>query len=308
VVWLNKGYEMALSKPSLDITQTLSCLPEKFVVDFANGIDVAKDHIRVQQNRTDFFNRLYDGFTGQGMRRQTEINASLADGVEGALKWLTELTESQAKSNYAIVKVNERIGIILRDLITLVHYSADNRRQLEDLSRSLEVRCDLLAKELARVDFEQRAERQLEQVFNKWAAGKLGAFSVAGRCYAVIEELYWGDFGDFCRSNNNRVRQGFIDDLINRAIRQLTIDIGNGSQLERISIERWVAQTDQYKFSEETSEALAYLGDWSAADSHPFVFATSQLPEELPLPLPRLCTTERVAQGLVTEIFEWRDS
>jgi hypothetical protein len=293
---------------NIDLIQTLSCLPEKFIVDFANGIDVANDHIRVQQNRTGFFNRFYDGSTGQGMQRQMEINASLADGVEGALKWLSELTKSVARSNHAIVKVNERIGVILHDVTTLVHYSADTHRQLKDLSYSLNARCDLLAKELARMDLEQRAGRQLEQVFNKWAAGRFEVFSIAGRCYAAIEELYWGDFGDFCRAYNNQVRKRFIDDLINRAIQQLVVDMRDRGLFERIPIEQWIDQPNRHKFSEEVSEALTYLGDWSATESHPFVFATSQLPEELPLALPRLCKSERIAQALVTEIFDWRDS
>jgi len=302
---------MSSPNANIDLIQTLSCLPEKFVVDFANGIDIAKDHIRVQRNRTGYFNRIYDGFTGQGTQRQTEINASLADGVDGALKWLTELTGSVARSNYAIVKVNERIGTILSNVATLVHYSADTRRQLEDLSLSLNARCDLLTLELARVDFEQRAERQLEQVFNKWAAGRLGAFSVAGRCYAAIEELYWGDFGDFCRAHcahNNRVRQGFIDDLIHRAMRQLTIDIDNGQSHQRVPIDRWTASPTGQKFGDDASEALAYLGDWSEPESHPFVFTMSQLPDKFPLALPRICESERIAKALVTEIFDRRDS
>ncbi|WNB75765.1 diguanylate cyclase regulator RdcB family protein [Methylomonas koyamae] len=299
---------MSLTNTNLDLTQTLSCLPEKFIVDFANGIDVAKDHIRIQRNRTGFFNRFYDGFTGQGAQRQTEINASLADGVDGALKWLTELTASLAHSNYAIVKVNERIKTLLSDVTTLVHYSADTRRKLEDFSLSLNARCDLLAKELARVDFEQRAERQLEQVFNKWAAGRLDAFSIAGRCYATIEELYWGDFGDFCRSHNNRVRQGFIDDLIHRAMRQLSIDICNESSQQRFPTYQWLAPPVNQKLGVDAREALAYLGDWSESESHPFVFTTSQLPDELPLALPRICESERLAKALVTEVFDRRCS
>ncbi len=39
------------------VCQVLTCLPEKFVVDFANGIDVAQEHIRTAGERT-FFRRL----------------------------------------------------------------------------------------------------------------------------------------------------------------------------------------------------------------------------------------------------------
>lgn len=48
------------------VCQVLTCLPEKFVVDFANGIDVAQEHIRTAGERT-FFRRLKEGLTGEGV-------------------------------------------------------------------------------------------------------------------------------------------------------------------------------------------------------------------------------------------------
>lgn len=84
------------------VCQVLTCLPEKFVVDFANGIDVAQEHIRTAVERT-FFRRLKEGLTGEGAARQNAINASLAQGVEASLRWLTELTTSLATTNYAII-------------------------------------------------------------------------------------------------------------------------------------------------------------------------------------------------------------
>ena len=83
------------------VCQVLTCLPEKFVVDFANGIDVAQEHIRTAGERT-FFRRLKEGLTGEGAARQNAINASLAQGVEASLRWLTEMTTSLATTNYAI--------------------------------------------------------------------------------------------------------------------------------------------------------------------------------------------------------------
>ncbi|EFO0064995.1 DUF932 domain-containing protein [Escherichia coli] len=83
------------------VCQVLTCLPEKFVVDFANGIDVAQEHIRTTGERT-FFRRLKEGMTGEGAARQNAINASLAQGVEASLRWLTEMTTSLATTNYAI--------------------------------------------------------------------------------------------------------------------------------------------------------------------------------------------------------------
>ncbi|MBN6349374.1 hypothetical protein JZL91_20700 [Escherichia coli] len=85
------------------VCQVLTCLPEKFVVDFANGIDVAQEHIRTAGERT-FFRRLKEGLTGEGAARQNAINASLAQGVEASLRWLTEMTTSLATTNYAIIR------------------------------------------------------------------------------------------------------------------------------------------------------------------------------------------------------------
>ncbi|MDM1608594.1 diguanylate cyclase regulator RdcB family protein [Escherichia coli] len=84
------------------VCQVLTCLPEKFVVDFANGIDVAQEHIRTAGERT-FFRRLKEGLTGEGAARQNAINALLAQGVEASLRWLTEMTTSLATTNYAII-------------------------------------------------------------------------------------------------------------------------------------------------------------------------------------------------------------
>ncbi len=115
------------------VCQELTCLPEKFVVDFANGIDVAQEHIRTAGERT-FFRRLKEGLSGEGAARQNAINASLAQGVEASLRWLTELTTSLATTNYAITQVNDRVSSLVSDTARLAHYSADTREQLLTLA------------------------------------------------------------------------------------------------------------------------------------------------------------------------------
>lgn len=285
-----------------EICQVLRSLPQKFIVDFANGIDVARDHLRVQRQRTGMGARLYDGFTGQGLRRQVEINASLIDGVEGSLIWLGELTESLGLSNFAIVQVNERLSVITQNVTTLAHYSADTRHQVEKLSMHVNQRCDLLTHQIDRIDFEQLAERQLEQVFNKWAAGRFNTFSLAGRCYAAMEELRWGVFGEYCRVHNNHIRQGFLGDLANRAISQLTND-ARIEAADRSDMIFWLTKPTGRTLLSDATEALAYLGDWSNPEAQPFVFSITQLPEQRPLDFPNRCNANRLASALVSELF-----
>ncbi len=286
-----------------EICQVLTSLPEKFIVDFANGIDVARDHVRVQRQRTGMGARLYDGFTGKSSRRQAEINASLIDGVEGSLKWLAELTESQTLSNYAIKRVNERVSFISNNVTTLAHFSADTRRQVEKLSIQLHQRCDELNEKIDRIDFEQRAHRQLDQVFSKWSAGHFNSFSLAGRCYAAMEELRWGEFGDYCRSHDNQIRQGFLEDLANRAISQLSND-SHSRATERTENTIWLNRPTGRSILTDATEALAYLGDWSRPDDQPFVYSITQLPEQVPLGMPRLLNANRLASALITEMFK----
>lgn len=289
-----------------DVFRAMNFLPEKFVVDFANGIDVARDHIRFQRENDKFLMRILNGFSGKSARRQNEINQSLADGVEGALNWLTELTDSVAKTNYALVKVNERVAVIQKNVIDLAHYSAETRQKLEALSVQLHSRIDQLSHEINRIDITQKAKIQLDHVFDKWGAGRLNHFSPITKCYITLEELYWGNFGDLCRSqieNNQTLAQTMLENLANRLIQQLTKEADTTAQ-QRVGLSTW---TNQHITSEQIAtdwiEALNYAGDWAEPDPHPFVF-TTQMPNQLPVFLPRICSAERVAEAMVSEIFE----
>ena len=197
---MEKGPLPAPIAPDSALCQSLTCLPEKFIVDFANGIDVVRDHLRVQRQRTGFFARMYDGFTGQGARRQAEINASLADGVEASLKWLGELSQSLARSNWAIAQVNDRVNWLTGQAAQLAHYSADTRQQLHALAQRTQAHLQALEREMARIDQVQSAQLNLHAAFAKWESGKLAALSPAARCFATLQELRWGALGDYGRS------------------------------------------------------------------------------------------------------------
>jgi phage host-nuclease inhibitor protein Gam len=285
-----------------EICRVLSCLPEKFVVDFANGIDVARDHSQVQKARGSFGARLLDGFSGQGGRRQSEINTSLIDGVEASLNWLIDLSESLAHSNLAIARVNDRVNALKLDLAIVADYSATTRRQLEALSTRLDERCDAFQQEITRIGLVQRAQINLDEVFNKWAAGRYRSFSLSGRCYAALEELRWGAFGDYCRSPLESNRQHFINDLANRAIAQLAKDADKSGE-KRIATHNWLTPPVGDHVLIDSADALAYMGNGMDGEHYPFIFSVSQRPNDLPFGLPLLSSAERVSEALVSEVF-----
>lgn len=289
--------------PDAQVCQLLTCLPEKFVVDFANGIDVARERQRHLATRSGFFSRLYDGFTGQGARHQAEINASLTDGVEGSLIWLQDLTESLAHSNHAIVQVQSRVNGMKHDMAHLIDYSVATRQTLNQLSQRLDERCDALDQQVARIDILQQAHLQLDGVFSKWGAGRFNGLSFSGRCYAALEELRWGAFGNYCQAVSGQERQQQLERLANLAIIQLNQDAKLG-QGERIPTrERWLARPAANTAWLDGEQAISYLGDWADPQMTPFSYAVSQMPDELPLHLPRLGSAQRMTEGMISELF-----
>lgn len=289
--------------PGADVCQVLTSLPEKFVVDFANGIDVARERQRHLAKRTGFFSRLYDGFTGQGDRHQAEINASLTDSVEGALDWLKDLTESLARSTHAVAQVHVRVTALQLDLARVVGYSVETRRTLDLLAERLDERCDALDRQVARIDRLQQAHLHLDGVFGKWGAGRFNGLSLSGRCYAALEELRWGAFGDYLLISTGHERQQQLERLANLAIIQMNRDasLAHG---ERIATrERWLARPAANLFWADGEEAVRYLGDWADPHSTPFSYSVSQVPDDLPLHVPRLGSAQRMTEGMISEVF-----
>lgn len=284
------------------VCQVLTCLPEKFVVDFANGIDVAQEHIRTAGERT-FFRRLKEGLTGEGAARQNAINASLAQGVEASLRWLTEMTTSLATTNYAITRVNDRVSSLVSDTARLAHYSADTREQLLTLADQVHHKLNHLEEKLHRVDQVQRAQLHLEQIFSWWSAGRYASFSPAGRCYVALEELRWGAFGDVIRQGETGQVNQLLDILRHKALTQMAQESG-GSATVRLNTLDWLGGQGREQADNEWHDAINWLGDWCSEEQHPVIWSTTQAAEHLPVRMPRLCSAERLSESMVDEIFQ----
>ena len=288
--------------PDADVCKILTCVPEKFLVDFANGIDVTRDHLRVQRRREGLFHRLSDGLTGNSSRRQGEINASLTDGVESSLKWLCELSESLAHSNLAIVKVNERVTALAGNVSELAHYSADTRRQLSHLAEWTDARSRNLEQEVERIGFVQAVTLNLDQVFDKWAAGRFDELSPAGRCYAALEELRWGAFGDYCRAHAGHQRDGFVQQAKHRATAQLSDDVRTSAS-SRLDTRAWMALPSGQHSNDDMVQALAYLADGYDIEAAPFVTTIARMPQSFPSSVPHLSNATRIAEAVMDEVF-----
>ncbi|WP_430231249.1 diguanylate cyclase regulator RdcB family protein [Paraburkholderia tropica] len=283
------------------VCKTLTCLPEKLVVDFANCVSESSGRLAGQSGRNSFFTRCWEGFTGRSAERQWRLNQNFAEGLDLTLQWLTELTESVAQSNLAVGRVHDTVNRMMLDLADVADYSVSVKDELQASTSRLERRLDTLAGELARVDFIQRVQLNLDQVFNRWRAGRFAALSPAGRAYAALECLWWGAFGDYCRYQDGAERNAFVEDAMNRVTAQLAEDARCATSA-RLDTSWWL-EAGSAAEQREGVAALSYLGDTLDPARSPVAFAVSQTPARLPLEMPLRATPRRISEALVRELF-----
>jgi len=284
-----------------DAFNLLECVPEKFVVDFANGIDVLDDHLRSQQNRSTF-QRFKEGISGKSSARQQQVNATLRDGVEASLTWLTELTQSLAKSNLALAQVNTRVNHLRLDIAKLANFSADTREQLEMLSQQVHQRLSNLEEQVHHISLYQRADAHMDNILSRWSAGRYNDLPLLGRCYAVLEELRWGAFGDMIRQGDRRQSLQLLDTLKNRAQEQLARD-GNVNQTTRLDTQSWLAWQTNRAVENSWPETMSWIADWCNVDTHPITWSVTQRYDAMPKRMPLLFSAERITGPLVNEVF-----
>ncbi|ABO56601.1 MULTISPECIES: diguanylate cyclase regulator RdcB family protein [Burkholderia] len=283
------------------VCKTLTCLPEKLVVDFANCVAESKGRLAGQFSRNGFFSRCWEGFTGRSAERQGALNQNFAEGLEVTLQWLTELTESVTQSNLAVGLVHDTVNRMMLDVADVADFSMSVKNELLASTLRLEKRLDALADDLARVDFIQRVQLNLDQVFNRWRAGRFAGLSPAGRAYAALECLWWGAFGDYCRYQEGPQRHAFVEDAMNRVTAQLADDARCATS-ERIDTSWWLAAGSTAE-QRDGAAALSYLGATLNPARAPVAFSVSQTPTRLPLEMPLRATPRRIGEALVRELF-----
>ncbi len=286
-----------------EVCKVLPYISEKFLVDFANSIDVTHDHIRTQKERNSFFSRCIDGFTGKGVQRQTLINSSVNDAAKGALEWLAELTEDLELGEIATAKVNDEVAILEMEVSSLAEGFITTRKKLNLLAEELSFRMCKVEQDVARIDFIQRVQNNLDEVFYSWEAGHSIKLSIGGRCYAAAEELRWGAFGYYCSHNTGKERDKFVKQAINRAVIQMAKD-ANVTSNTRLSVyDNWLKLPVFSSMEDDLQEGLAYSADGFDAETAPIIISLTQdLPERL-VRVPLIASASRLAEAIIDEVF-----
>ena len=280
-----------------EVCEVIEPVIDKFVVDFANSIDVVRGHVAVQRERGGFGARLYDGITGQGAQRQADINARLGDAVEGAFEWLADLTRGLAHTNRVVAQHSLALACLNETVARMASLVA-TRQELADLRQDLEHELERLEAWVAEVEAKTDAKAHMDLVFSKWRANQYQRLPILARCYVAFEELRWGAFGYFCKAHPGD-RNGLLATLQNEAMSQMRIDAGLDTPQDRVDTEVWVSEIK--KQWPDGAEALAYLGEGHDLGANPLVALVTR--DRWGDKVPRRSDASRLARMLAREMF-----
>ncbi|MDL2286001.1 YjcZ-like family protein [Desulfococcaceae bacterium OttesenSCG-928-F15] len=274
---------------------------DKFVVDFITSIHVAEDHIASQQQSKGKIKRFLNAFSGKSSRQQSAINQELWVGLKVTLDWFQDASKDQTKLNIRTQQLCSQIESIHGDIVTLAENQYETRELVEELKNTISNTNAILQSKIARIDLTQKALSQLDRVFHAWEAGRYQFLSFGGRLYTALENLRWGDFGIFWQNLNSQTeKKEIMADIINRATIQLGKDLKEKKDFQPVLIE-WITHPPNQ--NPDIQMALAYLGDWTKPDKHPFSFITTHTTEPPSHYLPKFFGKEKIANRMFQEFF-----
>jgi hypothetical protein len=255
-------------------------LTEKALVDFINGLEVTDDHIRVQTKvNNDFFTRTWSGLNGESALRQNTINQHVTESLNTVSIWLQNLQGQQIQSDLAIAKVGEKLLETRKGLMMLLDKHQSLNQEVSGILIDIDLmknKHDELSERLDQVDSGRLATQQIEAVFDKWNAGRLEHFPLLARLFLVFDELYWGDFGNYCRKCGleHREIQRLVQQVQDKSLIQLKRD---WSQAQDVYFWQDDAKREFQNLAVDYRDLIAYLTNGAPSDLMPMTWGLNQL-------------------------------
>lgn len=258
-------------------------LTEKSLVDFVNGLEVMDDHIRIrEQTNNQFITRLWGDLNGENALRQNTIDQHVTESLKTVSTWLQCLQHQQIQSDLAITKIGNKLLETRQGVMILLEKHNSLHHEVKKILISMDgmnQKYSQLSIRLEQVNDGRLATQHSEAVFDKWQAGRLNHYPVLIRLFLVFDELYWGDFGNYCRQCGleHREIKRLIEQLQNKSLIQLKHDWVN-NQLSPLAYD-WQTDTKQslQNLQTEHRDVIAYLTNNAINDSMPMLWSLNQL-------------------------------
>ena len=277
--------------------RVLESVYPRFLVDLAQGDDARLPQAHQQQFRERLMQELLARVQLQAWTNGGMLNAPLSL----RLTLVEKLASMLDPGHLALTQIAQHLALLQK--MDHRQHSAfpELPQQIAALYEWFSARCRWKEKALTQRGLLVQAGEQSEQIFTRWRAGHYDGWSLAGRCFIVLEELRWGAFGDACRLAKEDVAAMLKDNLRSMAANYLAQGI-NASPTTRHFYHQWLTAPAS-PGSIDHKDMLGWLGDWCQADKHPVSWSVTQNWQTVALGMPRLCSAKRLVDGMVEEIF-----
>ncbi len=243
-------------------------LTEKAIIDLVNGLEVVGDHLRCRNTRS-FVRRIWYVITGRSSREQYLIDINLKTGLEAVTAGVQDIQAFQAKSDLALTAVAKK----LTETRTALNRQAARQSGLEEAISQIQRRFDGLTQRVNKLEVRNKADDQVALLLHQWEERMSRIRSPLVQIFLTIDELWWGDFGRYCRLvRNTQDGDTFIE--INR--RKLAEHFAAKLTLKAydfIAAETLLSSVT--KMPDEQRELVCYLADHGTADRKPLFQAIS---------------------------------
>ena len=281
-------------------------LRDKCAIRLVSRLNVAREQTRVQKESEGFLKELVSFFTGESVRRQNQINASLTDVVEQTVEDLSLVMESLANNSRTLGLVHDELRNIQNHTEVIGLEVLNLKDRITELDARVTERFALLTEAVERVDLRVRAAHHLDRVIWRWKGGALAGLPILLRCYSVYEDLWWGDFGFYIQRFPGKDADQLLSDLRLR-IASCLAETVDALPMQRLPRDEWFAGSTggRQKFAPVLSHSVALLSDWAEPAKTPYVsMACEALPQDSePLVVPHLFSAERLGREFTREFF-----
>lgn len=171
--------------------RTLECIHPKFMVDLVQGVDVAR-HPHLGPQQLQFRERLTQEIMTHTRLRPWAMAGMLNENAALRLGLAEKLAGMLDPGHLALTLMADKLNTLRQQAHLRAQPSPGLPEQYAELSSHFTQRAVYKEKALTQRGLTVQAGEHSEQIFTRWRAGHYDGWSLAGRCFIVLEELRWG--------------------------------------------------------------------------------------------------------------------
>ena len=245
-------------------------LTEKAIIDLVNGLEVVGDHLRCRSTRP-LVGRIWRTLTGRASREQYLIDINLKTGQEAITAWVQDIQAFQTKSDLALSVVAEK----LTETRTALGRQAARQSGIEKTLSCMQEHLDRLTQRVGELESRVKAEGQRDILLSRWEETQSRVVSPLIQIFLTIDELWWGDFGRYCRSAQDTQNVNTLVELTCRKVAErLAARLENTAYYDFIAVETLLSSVAE--MGDEQRDLVCYLADRGTADRNPLFQAIAR--------------------------------